>query len=314
MSGKTDAISTPQTPPIGLIAGWGRFPVAVAEGLRRSGHTVVCAGIHGHVDPCLAYECAAFRSFGLTRLGAQIRFLRRHGVQQAIFAGKILKTILFQPAFLWNYLPDWECVRAYYPHFITRRRDRTDDSLLTAAVRAFERRGIEILPAWRLLPELLLQDESFGNRSVTPRQQEDIQFGWRLAKEMGRLDIGQTVAVKGQAVLAVEAVEGTDECIRRAGHLCPSGGFVVVKVAKPQQDMRFDMPTIGLGTLQALHESGASVLAVEADKTILIDRQDVVRFARQHRISVVSIHAPDASQRHGPSISMPTHGGLRAAG
>jgi DUF1009 family protein len=118
---------------------------------------------------------------------------------------------------------------------------------------------------------------------------KDIQFGWRMAKEMGRLDIGQSVAVKDQAVLAVEAVEGTDQCIRRAGSLCPAGGFTVVKVAKPRQDMRFDVPTIGRGTLETMLQSGASVLAVEAGKTILLDQADVIAYADRHKIAIVSL-------------------------
>jgi hypothetical protein len=109
---------------------------------------------------------------------------------------------------------------------------------------------------------------------------------------MGRLDVGQSVAVKGQAVLAVEAVEGTDECIRRAGQLCPSGGFTVVKVAKPQQDMRFDVPTIGLGTLCTMAAAGAKLLAVEAHRTILLDRDEVVRTANRHGIAIIALEEP----------------------
>src|SRR5690606_2006032 len=124
---------------------------------------------------------------------------------------------------------------------------------------------------------------------LSKAQCRDILFGWELAKEMGRLDIGQSVAVKGQAVIAVEAVEGTDECIRRAGQLCPSGGFTVVKVAKPAQDMRFDVPTIGLLTMQTLLEAGGNLLAVEARRTILLDEPAVLEFAQRHRITIVSI-------------------------
>ena len=120
-------------------------------------------------------------------------------------------------------------------------------------------------------------------------QKKDIEFGWQLASEMGRLDVGQSVAVKGRAVLAVEAVEGTDQCIRRAGTLCEAGGFTVVKVAKPQQDMRFDVPTIGIGTLKSLVQAGGRVLAVEADKTILVDAPEAIAFADQHRLAIVAM-------------------------
>ena len=124
---------------------------------------------------------------------------------------------------------------------------------------------------------------------LTAAERQDIDFGWRIAKELGRLDIGQCAVVKGRAILAVEAVEGTDECIRRAGQLCPTGGFTVVKVAKPQQDMRFDVPTIGLGTLETLAAAGGRVLAVEAGKTIIVDEPEVVAFAQRHKITVVAV-------------------------
>ena len=134
----------------------------------------------------------------------------------------------------------------FLPHFWTRKKDCRDDSLLRAIVDEFAAEGIRFAPATDYAPELLVGQGQLTRRGPTAWQQKDIEFGWKMAKEMGRLDIGQSVAVKDQAVLAVEAVEGTDECIRRAGELCRAGGFTVVKVAKPQQDMRFDVPTIGL--------------------------------------------------------------------
>ena len=124
-------------------------------------------------------------------------------------------------------------------------------------------------------------------------QWQDIRFGWQMAKEMGRLDIGQSVAVRNQAVMAVEAVEGTDECIRRAGVLCTAGGFTVVKVAKPKQDMRFDVPTVGLRTLETLLQSGGRVLAVEAGRTILLDAPEVIDFANRHHLAIVALAGPE---------------------
>ena len=129
----------------------------------------------------------------------------------------------------------------------------------------------------------------FSGSALSRGQVRDIEFGWKLAKQMGGLDIGQAVAVKEQAVLAVEAVEGTDQCIRRAGMLCPAGNFTVVKVAKPQQDMRFDVPTIGIATLQTLKQAGGTTLAVEADKTVIIDGPRLQRFAQENGLSVVAV-------------------------
>ncbi len=144
-------------------------------------------------------------------------------------------------------------------------------------------------PATDYAPELLLPPGQLTRRGPSAWQWKDIRFGWRMAKEMGRLDVGQSVAVKDQAVLAVEAVEGTDQCIARAGTLCPAGGFTVVKVAKPQQDMRFDVPTIGRGTLETMVQSGAAVLAVEAGKTILLDQAEAMAFADSHKLAIVSL-------------------------
>jgi DUF1009 family protein len=135
---------------------------------------------------------------------------------------------------------------------------------------------------------LLVRPGVLTRRQPTAREQADIDYGWNLAKEMGRLDVGQSVAVRDRAVLAVEAIEGTDAAIRRAGGLCPTGGFVVVKVAKPQQDMRFDVPTVGPSTIRSIQAAGGKVLAIEAGKTILIDEADTVRLADEAGITIVS--------------------------
>ena len=146
-----------------------------------------------------------------------------------------------------------------------------------------------MLPATDFAPQLLVPAGQLTRRGPTAAQRQDIEFGWRLAKEMGRLDIGQSVAVQGQAIIAVEAVEGTDACIRRAGELCPQGGFTVVKVAKPHQDMRFDVPTIGVGTIESLIAAGAGALAIEAGKTIVVDRAQAVALADRHGLAIVAL-------------------------
>ncbi len=164
---------------------------------------------------------------------------------------------------------------------------------MTALIEAYAQDGIIFAPPTDFAPELLVKLGPLAGRTPTSAQQKDIEFGWLLAKELGRVDVGQTVVVKGLSAIAVEAAEGTDACIRRAGELCPQGGFTVVKVAKPQQDMRFDVPTIGLGTLRSLVEAGGQVLAVEAGKTIVVDEAEVVSFAKRHRLTLIAI---DASQ------------------
>lgn len=292
--------ATVAPPKIGLVAGWGRFPVVVAETLSASGYQVSCLGIKGHADHVLRTHCHDYREVGLGKLGAAIRYFRRQGVRQATMAGKIHKVLLFQRLAWLKHFPDWRCLRTFYPHWITKTADRKDDTLLLAVVGAFARDGICFAPATDLLPELLVKAGNLTGRAPTSAQWKDIEFGWQLAKSMGGLDVGQTVCVKGRAVLAVEAVEGTDECIRRAGKLCPQGGLTVVKVAKPQQDMRFDVPTIGLGTMQVLVEAGASVLAVEAHKTIVVDEAATMEFARRHNLTVVALAADQLADANSP--------------
>jgi DUF1009 family protein len=274
---------------VGILAGWGRYPLVIAEALRRQGCETYCQGVIGHADPALAQVCDHFRWLGLARFGSAIRYFQRQGVSEATMVGKIFKVRLFQ-RFAWiRHLPDLRTIRMFMPHFWTRQKDCRDDTLLTAIVDEFASAGIRLGPATDYAPELLLPPGQITKRAPNSWQFKDIRFGWRTAKELGRLDIGQSVAVKNQAVLAVEAVEGTDQCIRRAGSLCPAGGFTVVKVAKPQQDMRFDVPTIGLDTLQTMLQSGAAVLAVEAGKTILLDRAEAIAFADRHKLVIVSL-------------------------
>jgi len=276
-------------PKIGLVAGWGRYPIVVAQALREQGHQVFGVGIKDHADPFLAECCHDYCEVGLGKIGAAIRYFRRNGVTRATMLGKIHKVRLFQKFAVLKHFPDWRCIRTFYPHWVTRTKDRRDDTLLAAVVEAFAEDGIRFAPATDFVPELLVKHGKLTGRSPSSGQWKDIEFGWRLAKEMGRLDVGQSVAVKGRAVLAVEAVEGTDECIRRAGRLCPQRGFTVVKVAKPQQDMRFDVPTIGIETMKTLAEAGASVLAIEAEKTIVVDQQQVVEFGKRHKLTIVAV-------------------------
>ncbi len=278
-------------PRVGLLAAWGRYPVVIAESLRRRGYEEYCVGVRHHADAvALRANCDGFKWAGFARIGAGIRYFRRHGVSQAVMAGKFHKKILYQPWVWLRHTPDLTAIRHFFPYFVSSRGDRKDDTLLGAVVGAFAEGGVTFQPATDFVPELLVKCGSLTKREPTAAQQKDIEFGWNLAKEMGRLDVGQTVVVKGRAVLAVEAIEGTDECIRRAGELCPSGGFTVVKVAKPQQDMRFDVPTVGIGTLQSIVAAGGRVLAVEADKTIVVDRREVTEFANRHKLVIAAIH------------------------
>ncbi|MCS7239479.1 MAG: UDP-2,3-diacylglucosamine diphosphatase LpxI [Thermoguttaceae bacterium] len=296
MKAAADASSrslSPRRGPIGLLAGWGDLPVVVASALSRAGWNVFCVGVRDHVNPAIAQHCTGFCVLGLGRVGGAVRYFRRHGVTDATMVGKIFKTLILRPGLVLRELPDWLTIRSFAPHFLFRLRDCRDDSLLGRLVQVFGRKGIAFRPATDYVPDLLISPGVLTTRKPTRAEWADIRFGWRMAKGIGRLDIGQTVCVKNLTVLAVEAIEGTDECIRRAGVLTGRTGFAVVKVAKPQQDMRFDVPTVGPLTIRTMVEAGAKVLAVEAGKTILLHPDEFLSLANEHRIAVVALpHIP----------------------
>ncbi len=279
---------------IGLLAGWGRFPIVFAEQARRQGFSVYCNAVAGMADDEMPSYCHKVQYTPLARLGAAIRFFKRNGVNRVVMAGKIHKQVLFDPWRIFRLLPDMRTLHMWYRY---ATNNKSDDSLLLAVIREFERDGITFESALTFCPELLVKHGFITKRQPTAAQWKDIRFGWDLAKEMGRLDIGQTVIVQDTAVIAVEAIEGTDQCIRRAGSLCKRGNLVVVKVAKPQQDMRFDVPTIGVQTLQTMQEAGARVLAIESGMTILLDEPEVVALAERLGIAIVSLKSEEIQLR-----------------
>lgn len=281
-------------PRIGLLAGWGRFPVLFAEAARRQGYSVYGMGVLGLANPQLGEICHRFRTAPLARLGRAIRYFSRHGVDRVVMAGKVEKRELFKPLRMLRLVPDLRTLHMWYRYC---RENKKDDTLLLAVIREFERDGIHFASALDFCPELLVKHGFLTRRRPTAAQWKDITFGWEIAKEMGRLDVGQTVVVNDTAVIAIEAIEGTDECLRRAGQLCRRGGFTVVKVAKPHQDMRFDVPTIGMQTLQTMREAGGRVLALEAGMTILLDEPQVIELADKLGIAIVSIKADELQLR-----------------
>jgi DUF1009 family protein len=290
---------------VGLIAGKGRYPIYLAEALKQQGIGVFCLGIVNHADPVLESMCDAWQPLGLGRLQTAFRFFRKHGLTYGTMAGGVNRRSLLDPMLIWKQFPDWFTFKTFAPMFLTRRKDANADTLLGAVVDAFAQKGFQLLPATDLIPDLLMQRQKLTRRGPTAAEWKDVCFAWQRAKELGRLDIGQSVCASGLAVLAVEAMEGTDACIRRAGSLWPGKGFVVVKVAKPQQDMRFDVPAFGLLTIQSMQESGARVLAIEAGKTIFFDRREVVDFANRHNICIISIHGDDSVQEASPFAEFP---------
>jgi DUF1009 family protein len=271
---------------IGLLAGSGRFPILFAQAAQSQGLGVACVGIKYEAPEELRGLCESFQMVGIARLGAMIRGFRRQGVERIVMAGKVTKNVIYTP---WRMLQLWPDLRTVTWWYRRNRLDNRDDSLLLSVIAEFERDGMEFASALDFCPELLVKEGILTRRGPTASERADIEFGWLMAKEMGRLDVGQSVAVKEKATLAVEAIEGTDRCIDRAGQLCRAGGWTLVKVAKPQQDMRFDVPTIGVTTIENLRKAGARVLAIEAGKTILLDEADVLALADRYGLSIVAL-------------------------
>src|SRR4051794_3560565 len=274
--------------PIGLLAGSGRFPILFAEAAKRQGLPVACVGIKYEASDELRSLCDDFEVVGVSKLGGMIRAFRGMGAERIVMAGKVTKNVMFTPFRTIQLLPDLRMMRFWYG----RLRDKRDDSILLGVIAEFERDGMTFASALDYCPELLVTQGVLTRRRPSAAEMKDVEFGWMLAKEMGRLDVGQSVAVKESAAVAVEAIEGTDRCIERAGQLCRAGGWTLVKVAKPQQDMRFDVPTVGITTIENLHKAGARVLAIEAGRTIVIDQADVVALADRYGLSIVAVE-PD---------------------
>lgn len=277
---------------IGLVAGWGSFPIEVAQKCIQDGGELYVVGLRGHADPQLATLAHQFCWMGVAKLGSHIRFFKRHGVPKVALAGKLFKDKLLFHGFGWiGLLPDLTSLRAMSSIFLTRKSDARDDSILSCVVRAYQNEGIEMISVNEAAPKLLVDEGVVVGKPPNHSQQLDIQFGWRIARQMGGLDIGQSIIVKDRVVLAVEAIEGTDAMITRTGTLCPQGGFTMIKIAKPQQDMRFDVPTIGPRTVEKMASAGGKIIVIEAEKTILVERQRTLEIAKQLGISIVALKA-----------------------
>ncbi len=266
---------------IGLIAGGGQFPLLFAEGAKQAGYRVVAVGFEGETDPALAAHVSAFHLLKLGRLGALIRVFQKAGIRRVAMAGSINKTRLYA-----RIRPDWRAFK-----LLASLRNKKDDHILRSLAGELEKEGIRVEPSTLFLPGLLAPEGLLTRRHLNAREQRDVAFGWEMAKAVGHLDIGQCLVVKDQAVLAVEGMDGTDETILRGGRLCREGA-VVIKVSKPIQDLRFDVPAVGLQTIETMRTVKARVLVVEAGKTLLFDRDKVVEAADRYGMTIVAVSDP----------------------
>ncbi|MGB7913017.1 MAG: UDP-2,3-diacylglucosamine diphosphatase LpxI [Desulfobaccales bacterium] len=263
---------------IGLIAGKGQFPLLFAQAARARGASIIAAAHRGETNPALAELVQELHWVYVGQLGKIIRIFKDAGVQRAVMAGGISRGRLFR-----DFRPDLRALSV-----VRRAGAGHDDRLLQAVAAELEKEGITIAPSTLFLDQLLAPPGKLSKRAPTREEFLDIDLGFRLAKEIGRLDIGQCVVVRRQVVVALEAIEGTDECIRRAGALA-GPGTVVVKVSKPDQDLRFDVPAVGPDTIRSLVDARAAVLAIEAGKTLTFDRPLMLAEAQPARIAIWGI-------------------------
>ena len=272
---------------VGLIAGSGQFPLLFAHAARQAGVDVVAVGFDGETDPMLGRYVREFHLLKLGKLGKLIKTFHNAGIRRAAMAGAIDKTKLYA-----RIRPDWRAVK-----FLNRLRNKKDDFLLRALAEELELEGISIEPSTIFLPSLLAPEGILTRRKPNRREDVDIAFGWKMGKAMGRLDVGQCLVVKNQSVLALEGIDGTDATIIRGGRLCGEGA-VVVKVSKPIQDLRFDVPAVGLGTIETMKRVKGRVLVVEAGKTVMFDREKMIDAADAAGITVIVRKENDDSLHH----------------
>ena len=276
---------------LGLIAGNGRFPFLVLDAARGAGHDVTIVALKEETFPELAdaaarQPAAALHWISLGQLGTCIDVLKSAGVTQAVMAGQVKHTKLF------DIRPDRTLGRV-----LMRLATRNTDSIISGVADVLRDHGIELLHSTAFLAPLMARDGVLTRRAPTDAERADLEFGYRVADTIAGLDIGQTIAVKSAAVVAVEAMEGTDAVIARAGHLA-GAGVCVVKVAKPNQDMRFDVPVVGVSTIEAMSSAGATVLSVDAGKTLMIDGDAIVKAADETGISIVGRGAATKTRKH----------------
>ncbi|MEW6544034.1 MAG: UDP-2,3-diacylglucosamine diphosphatase LpxI [Nitrospirota bacterium] len=263
---------------IGLIAGNGRFPIIFAENVRRLGYAVSAVAHVGETEPELEKYVDHIHWVKIGQFNKLIQALKADGVRQAVMLGGISKTHVFTTV-----MPDLRALAV-----ASRLKQWKDDAILREIAAELEGEGITVRESTFGLSGVLVEEGVLTTRRPSNREWEDIRYGWEIAREIGRLDIGQCVVIKDRVVVAVEAVEGTDEAVRRGGALAREGA-VVVKRCKPQQDLRFDLPAVGPTTIQTMASVQAAALVVEAERSVLLDREETIRRAEHSGIAVVGL-------------------------
>ena len=271
---------------IGLIAGVGRLPVEFARAARGMGVHVIGIGVLPEVDPELAQVAHSYEYINIAKLDRIFKVLKREKVTEITLLGKINKELVYAH----KELPDLRVLKIF-----SRLKNFSDDTLTLALVDELAAEGISVLDQTELLRPLMPQPGVLSKRQPTEAELADMRFGLNMAKKIGGLDIGQTVVVKNRAIMAVEAIEGTDACIRRGGQL-GRGGVTVAKSAKPQQVMRFDVPGVGPDTIDSMIQAGAVALVIEAGRTLVVDREKMLEKADRQAITIVAMPGDEVTE------------------
>ena len=270
-------LAQPPLHALGIIAGNGVYPRLLADGARRAGvEKIVAAAFTDETDPVLERHVNVLEWMRVGQLGRLLKFFRSQDIHHAIMAGQIA------PKNLFDLRPDLKALM-----LLGKLKERNAESIFAAIADELAKVEVDLLPATTFLEDSLARPGLIAGPKLSPRQERDVELGWNAAKEIARLDIGQTIIIKNGTIVAVEALEGTNEAIKRGGTLAREGA-VMVKVSKPNQDMRFDVPVIGVETVRIAAESGVRVIAVEAGKTLLLERDAVIALANGSNMSVVA--------------------------
>ena len=264
---------------IGLLAGAGKLPLEFASVATSLGYEVYAIALLDETEEALKEVATNYAKISIGQLESLIRHLKENDIKTVTMLGKVTKELLFNN----KVQPDAAMTR-----LIMTLPDRKDDTVMLGFIKELQNAGMTAFDQTALIKKLMPEKGAITKREPTENEKKDIEFGFKIAKELGRLDIGQTVVVKNLAVMALEAIEGTDACILRGGELA-KGDAVVVKVAKPKQDNRFDVPTVGLTTIESMIKAGAKTLAIEAGETLLVEKEKVQHLAEANGISVVAV-------------------------
>ena len=265
----------------------------VARGAKASGRRVVCAALTGCASPQLQVECDVFRWVGVVRMGQWIRLLRREGCSQAIMVGRVRKTHMYDPWRYLRFIPDFRTVSLWLRRM---RRDKRPYTMLKAIADELSTSGVQLIDSTTYCQEHLALAGVMTRRQPSEQQWLDIAFGWELCSTLSRMDVGQAIAVYQRDVIAVEALEGTNAMIERAGQLCKVKGWTVIKVSNTQRDMRVDVPVIGCQTIETLHAAGAGCIVLEPGKTLILEKPKVIELADRYKIAIVGYESVAGKQ------------------